>query len=173
MKRNLSIGIMAGLVVVLAWSCDLLKVVDINFTTSSYTIDVVISPASAGNYVEVVNLVESNIKKEIEDHGGSINNLETITISELSVECISGVENLNPFGDAEITFGTTDDLTKKVAWVDPVPENVTSIVPAHTTDNLKDYLTDDSYNVIFQSNLRSDLTEETVLRIKLTFDVQL
>jgi hypothetical protein len=173
MKTHLHSILAAGLLAMFTSGCDLLNLVDINFTTNEHSVDFTIEPASAGAYFEQVEIVATEIKKEIEDNGGSLKNLKTVKISDISVELVSGADYLDAFESFEIAIESKDIAEKKIAWIDDVPLGVKQATPEFTTDNLKDYVGQDTYTIKLKGVLRSDVTTDVVLKVKAHYKVTL
>jgi hypothetical protein len=173
MKRMIRTGIAILSLGIIATSCDITDLVDINFTTDSQSADFIIEPNTAGAHYEQVEVVLTDIKRQIEDNGGSIDNLKTVTISDLTVSLISGAVNLDAFEWFEITIEADGIAEKKIAWMENIPTGVTSIEPEHITDNLKDYIGADEYTIKLKGVLRTDITENVTLRVGAHYDVTL
>jgi hypothetical protein len=173
MKKHLNTLFAAAAFVTFSASCDLTDIVDINFTTDQQSVDFIIEPASAGNYFEQVEVVTTDIKNQIEDNGGSIDNLKSIKVSDLTVEVVSGAANLDAFESFEINIVVTGAAEKKMAWLDEVPLSVTSASPSYIDEDIKDYIGQDTYTITLSGILRSDITADVVLRTKAHFEVTL
>jgi hypothetical protein len=173
MKKQLKTLIAATAFVAFSASCDLTDIVDINFTSDQQSVDFTIAPASAGDYYEQVEVVTTDIKKQIEDNGGSIDNLKSIKVSDLSIEIVSGATNLDAFKSFELKITATGAADKKLAWIDDVPLGVTSAAPSYITEDIKDYVGQDTYTIKLSGILRSAITNDVVLRTKAHFDVKL
>jgi len=173
MKKHVNALIGAALLIIFSTSCDLLNLVDINFTTDESSVDFTIEPASAGSHYDEIEIVTTEIKQEIEDNGGKLDNLKSIKVSDLLIEIVSGASNLDAFESFEILFESDGTAEKKIAWVDDVPLGVTQVIPDFIDENLKDYLGQDTYTITLSGVLRSETTTDIVLKVKAHYDVTL
>jgi hypothetical protein len=173
MKNVLKTSVSALVLMMFMNSCDILDLVDINFTTDAQSAEFVIEPAVSGTHCEEVEIILTDIKKQIEDNGGSIDNLKTVTISDLAISLVSGASNLDAFESFELKIKADDLDEKKIAWKDAVPTGVTSVDPEYTNDNLKDYIGKDSYTITLTGVLRSDVTADITLEVTAHYDVTL
>ncbi len=154
-------------------SCDILSVIDIDFTTDAQKVRVAIAPTDAGNISKTYDDLDSDINKEIEKHGGIIDNLESVVISSVKINLVSGANNFNVLKNAEISFATPEMTEKKVAWIDNIPTDTTVVFPQHTGDNLKDYLDDEQYQITLSSEVIESFTDTIFIDIVIAYDVTL
>ncbi|MBN2487389.1 MAG: hypothetical protein JXB34_15545 [Bacteroidales bacterium] len=173
MRNYLNAAAATLLLVLFSSGCELLDLVDIEFNSDEQSANVVIEPNTAGTYVEQEEIVTTDIKGQIQDNGGSFDQLSKITISDITVSLVSGATNLDAFKSFEITIKADGLESKKIAWMDDVPAGVTSVEPNHTPDNLKDYIGKDTYVVTFIGELREDTTEDITLKISAHYSIKL
>jgi hypothetical protein len=173
MKRMIRTGIAILSLGIIATSCDIFDLVDINFTTDSQSADFIIEPNTAGAHYEQVEIITTDIKKQIEDEGGKIDDLQSVKISDLTVSVVSGTANLDAFESFKITIKADGIDEKQIAWMDTIPLGVTSVEPQHITDNLKDFIGEDQYTITLTGVLRNTTTEDITLRVSSHYDVTL
>ena len=175
MTRKISLwGVVAIMLLGIVGCDEIIEKLGINFEIGPHIVDFNVTPRSAGDLFESYDVVLVDIKKEIEDNGGSLDKLESIKIKEATISIISGTNNFDAFEWVECWIETTGMAAKKVAWVNPVPLSVSEVVPTGiTSDNLKDYLEDDQYTVILKGKLREDITETVYLSAEIYYQVKL
>lgn len=173
MRKLFKTGTVLIVAMILVSSCDILDLVDINFTSDEQSADFVIEPASAGTHVEQAEVVVTEIKQQIEDEGASIDDLQEVTISDLTVSVVSGAENLDAFESFEITIEAEGIASKKIAWMENIPTGVTSVEPEYISDNLKDFIGEDEYTITLTGVLRADVTADVTLRVSAHYEVTL
>jgi hypothetical protein len=174
MKKMIKIWIPILAIVCVSFGCeDLLKVVNINFNTDPQSAVFTINPADSGDYVDLIQVVTTDIKKQISDNGGSIDNLDKVKINSINVTIVSGADNFDAFKSFEIWVETDNTNSKKVAWKSEIPLGATLINPDFNTDNLKDIISQDQYNLLFKGSLRQNIESPVELKVEVVYSVQL
>jgi hypothetical protein len=172
MKRMIRTGIAILSLGIITTSCDVFDLVDINFTTDPQSVDFVIEPNTAGTF-DTTTTITTDIKAQIENQGGKIDNLQEVKISDLTISLVSGAANLDAFESFKITIAVDGIPAKEIAWIDNVPIGVTSIEPEHITEDLKDYIGKDQYTITLTGVLRSNITENVTLKVTGHYDITL
>ena len=160
------------MVVLLMTSCDWFdKILSVDFTTSSTDVSFILDPTSAGSHELKVKVFESDLEQEIKDNGGDIKNLKSVEMEEATAMVLTSDQTLDPFQSLEVIVSADGMPDKKVAWVDNIPDGVTSVDLSITTDELKDLLNQDKYTVTINGVLDHDLTESIEMKVSVKYHV--
>lgn len=173
MKRKILSGVLTLMVIAMFNSCDILDIIDIDFTTDGEAVILEIQPAKSGEYYEVFDDIDSDIKEQIEKHGGKIDNLEKVVISDIFIEVESGSKNLNPFKSAKITLETNNIDALDIAWQDDIPLDTHKTWPEHTNENIKELLKESNYTLKLKGDVRESFTETIILKVIVYYNVTL
>lgn len=154
-------------------SCDLVQdLLDIEFTTGWKHIPFTVSPEKAGELTYHNTYIQSDLVQEIEDNGGSIDNLSNVEVSEGKVVVISAGRTLDPFAWVEVYLRALSDTDSSlVASATDVNNGATQIDLVIDPISLNDILAQDEYVVTILGELDQDLTEAIDLEVQLRYDV--
>jgi hypothetical protein len=155
------------IIVIAGFSSDCKKLkdaLDKNFTTDETELTFTINPASTGEHTFALQVVSSDIIKQITDAGGDVGKIKSIKINECVFEVVSQGRNFDEFQsfDLYLSDGSADPV--KVAWIDNIPENSFSQTLTLVDQDFKDLLNGDTYNVTIKGVLDKNL--ETALDVK-------
>ena len=154
-------------------SCDLVKdLLDIEFTTGWKHIPFTVSPEKAGELTYHNTYFQSDLVQEIEDNGGTIDNLSNVEVSEARVAVLSPGRSLDPFAWVEVylrALGDTD--SSLVASGNDVNNGATQIEMVVDPISLNDILAQDEYVVTILGELDQNLETEIDLEVQLKYDV--
>jgi hypothetical protein len=174
MKKTLRNWMLVISLVFLVVSCDkVLDQLELSFDVKVNEIEFTINPAKSGEIVEDYYVVNEDLKAQIEEEGGNIDNLEDVFVDEATVSIQSGADSFDALESFEVFIKADGLADKKIAWMDAIPANVTSVSPTITSDDLKDYISSDAYTVTFIGVLSADITQDVVLNAEIVFDVNL
>jgi hypothetical protein len=145
--------------------CDKVKnLLDVTFTTDRVEITFTVNPSAAGAFSSTQEVVQSDLNQQISDNGGSTGDLKSVELDTCSLLVVTPERNLNPFQSLEVWVQATGEAEKKIAWVENIPENVTSVVLSLSSDDIKSLLDKDQYTVTVKGVLDSAL--ETAIDLK-------
>jgi hypothetical protein len=174
MKRRVFVGLSIIVAsVFFTSSCDVLDAINLNFTTDGNAILLKIQPQEKGEIYQVFETIDSDIKQQIEEHGGKIKNLDKVVISDISVEIDSDSLNFDPFQNAIITLSAENLPELKLAWIDEIPLGSQKLFPEHTTDNLKDYLNKENYKITMDGTVRKSFKNKMTIKIIVYYNITL
>lgn len=173
MKQKIFAGVSFISMLLIISSCNVFDIIDIDFSTEDLDVIVEVQPISSGEYYEAFDSIDSDIKKQIEDHGGKIENLQSIKIQQLTIEMESGADNFNAFKNAEVIIRADGLEDKKLAWTNEILLNLTKLYPESTSDNLKDFLEIENYSVIVSGEAREDIVDPVKLKVTIKYEVTL
>ena len=152
----------------LSVGCDKIKdALDITFTTNEIEITFTVNPAPAGDYTSTQQVVQSDLKQQIEDNGGDASKIRSIKIEECKFEVVTPDRTFKEFQSANLYLNTT-----KIAWVDNIPESSTSETMTFTQDNLDSFLTDETYTGVAKGVLDQELTTAITIKAKIKYSVK-
>lgn len=174
MKRKIFIGL--SIVVMGSFftdSCDVLDAIDLNFTTDGNAVILEIQPQEEGKIYEVFDSIDSDIKQQIEEHGGKIENLDKVVVSDISIELISDSANFDPFKNAVVTLSAENLPELKLAWIDEIPLGSQKLFPEHTSDNLKDYLDKENYKITINGTVRESFKNKITIKVIVYYNITL
>lgn len=154
-------------------SCDLVKdLLDINFETGWKAIPFTVNPKAAGIHSFHKTYIQSDLKKDIEDNGGDISNLEDVEVSEGEIEVLSLGRTLDPFAWIEVYLRAPSDTDSSLvasASVDNTGETLVSMDVE--TVSLNNILAQDEYVVSIVGELDQNLEEAINMVVRLKYDV--
>jgi hypothetical protein len=154
-------------------SCDLVKdLLDINFETGWKHIPFTVNPEKAGEITFHKTYIQSDLVEEIEDNGGSIDNLNNVEVSEGRVAVLSSGRTFDPFAWIEVYLRAPGDSDSSlVASATDVNNGATLIEMVVDPISLNDILAQDEYVVSIIGELDQDLNEAINLEVQLKYDV--
>lgn len=174
MKRLSIVLSMSLAVLFMMNSCDeLLDKLNINFETGPHTVDFEIQPTAKGLSFTTYDVVYHELKKEIEDNGGEMDQLDKVELTKATITILSGASNFNAFESCDVYVSTPTKAQKKIAWLNSVPLNASSLNPILTSDNLKDYLQESEYTITVKGIVREEFTQTIDFNAKIYFNVNL
>lgn len=173
MKKKASLVSVIVIFSLIISSCDIFDVIDIDFTSDPVVIKMAIAPTETQNISRTYEEIDSEIKEQIENHGGIIENLESVVISSIKINLVSGAEDFNAFKNVEIMLSTGTLSEKKVAWIDNIPADTNKVVPQHTGDNIKDYLDNDLYGISLSGEVIETFTDTIIVDIVMEYNITL
>jgi hypothetical protein len=174
MKRMMKLGMLTLTIALFSVSCnELLDKLNITFEIGPQDIYFTFEPKDSGATVTSYDVVFHDMEQEVEDNGGSMDQLDLVKLKSASIAIVSGAVNFNDFESFEVFIKTPTKTQKKIAEMVSVPLNATVITPDVISDNLKEYMLEGEYTVILQGILREDVTETISLVATIYFDVNL
>lgn len=150
-------------------SCD--ELIDIKFTTNPHEVLLVIQPSNSGDIFESFENISSDIKKEVEENGGSLSEIDEIIINSIKVSLVSGAENLDAINNLDILIKIEGADTLKLAWTNDIPLSANEFTPEAVTSNLKNYISEENYSIISKGLLRDDVESELTLKLEIDYQV--
>lgn len=173
MKKTMYQLIALSLVIVLGLSsCELLEdLLDINFKTGYKDVPFTVDPELAGLYNFVEKYIQSDLKKEIEENGGDISNLQNVEVNKAQIEVVSAGRNLDPFSWVEVYLSTPNTEEKLVASATISNTGETLINLDVETVSLNEILAEEEYKVTVKGELDQDLKEAIDLVVRLMYEV--
>lgn len=169
MKRSIYFLLTGFVFLCLMNSCELL---DITFTTGDDEITFTVNPSEAGEYVLTEELLQSELKQEIEDHGGNMDNLKQVTVNEAVLNVLTAGKNLNPFEWVEVYISTPNISEKLIASVSSIPDGTTSIALQLSGEDLKALVEEEEYTIRVVGELGESIDEAIDCVLKIKYDVE-
>jgi hypothetical protein len=149
-------------------SCDLL---DITFTTGNEELNFTVNPSDAGEYVFAESIMQTDLRQEIEDHGGSIDNLKNVTVNEAILTVLTSGKNLDPFSWIEVYVSTPNVNELMIASVYSIPSGSTTITLQLSDEELKVLVEEEEYTIRVIGELNEATPEAINFSLKLKYDV--
>lgn len=172
MKKFLHFSIIALALLGLSVSCELITdLVDIRFETKFSNIDFTIKPSAAGEHTFKDTVLQSDIKAEIEEHGGDIDQLDEIKIYEaiLSIET-EGIK-FDTFDWVEVYVSTAEIEEIMVGSIKVSDGDLSSATLVLSDKDLKDIISAEEYYVRVVGFLNKDLAIPVEMLLKLKYQV--
>lgn len=119
------------------------------------------------------NDVENDIESEFEIHDTRKDLVERATLKKFNVTIIEPIDANFAFLNKIEIFVKTETLDEKlIAWKDNIPNDIGNHLELETTSSdLKKYLTSDAIRVRLKTTASSPLTEDLLLYLKSTVEV--
>ena len=174
MKRQFltSLSVFALLMISMG-SCEVLNdLVDLTFTTHEKTIDFTVNPTEAGPHTFVERILQSDIQAEIEENGGSMDNLRDITIKEARLEMITPGQNLDPFESVKVYIKSENHAEVLVGSVENINNGQLQVNLNVTGESLMDILQDEEYTVRVEGVLSDEIVTILELAVKIKYEVK-
>ncbi len=158
----------------IAISCDeLLDQLNLDFTVGPHQVEFTIEPANQGDIFNEFDVYIHELTEEIEAKGGKMDQLDKVSLKSATISIVSGATNFNAFKSFDVFIKTPLKAEKKIASMENVPMDVTSITPAIIGDNLKDFMLEDEYTIVLKGVLRENITQNVNLEAEIFFDINL
>lgn len=157
-------------------SCDKAKEklkVDANFELKLPSVKLYVDTFSTfGDLNLASSVIQSTLQKTLDDNNAKLEDLESVKLSNVEIEMINpGTQNFNIYNKMFGRMSASGVAETRVAYLDPVPTNVTKIILSSDHADLKDYLKQPEINfsLVGQSNA-ANLERDTV-NVTLHFDI--
>lgn len=174
MKRQLLLPLAGFVLFMISMvSCDILNdLVDLTFTTHEKTIEFTVNPLEAGLYTFVEKILQSDIQAEIEENGGSIDNLRDITIKEAKLEMLTPGQNLDAFESVRVYIESENHDEMLIGSVENINDGRLQVNLNVTEESLKEILEDEEYIVRVGGVLSDDVETILDLAVKIKYKVK-
>ena len=147
--------------------------VDANFELKLPTVKLFVDTFSATGDLKIDStVIQSSLQKTLDDNNAKMDDLESVKLSNIEVEMINpGTQNFNIYNKVFGRMSATGLAQTRIAYLDPVPTNVTKILLNSDHADLKEYLKkpEITFSLFGQSNA-GNLQRDTV-NVTLHFDV--
>lgn len=172
-KSTYYLSALVLIIAVILSACDLVDdLLDINFETGWKFISFTVNPEEAGEITYHETYIQSDLVDEIEDNGGSINNLDNVEVSQARVAVISPGRTFDPFAWIEVYLRAPGDTDSSlVASATDENDGATLIEMVVDPISLNDILAQDEYVITILGELDQDLTDPIDLELQLKYDV--
>jgi hypothetical protein len=169
MKKLILKTLLASLLLLLVvGGCE--NLLDFTFKTDYSSVDFIVNPEKAGNYVESYKYLKTDLDSIVSSEGKDLANLESVKINDVIVEII-GEGNFDPVESIEISI-EAEGLDKIVfASKDNVEEGLTSANLDFYQGELKKYLEADEYKLILILHLDQDLEAAMQINAKIKYEI--
>ena len=174
MKSAIQTSFILSLVLITISGCDeVLDQLNLDYESGPFDAEFYIDTAKQGDLVTSLDVVYHDVKQEIEDRGGDLNQLDLVELVSAPITLIAGAQNFNAFESFDVFIKTPLLAEKQIAYLTSVPLDVTELDPILTSDNLKDYMTEGEYTIVLKAVLREDLTKAVELNAAITLKFNL
>lgn len=162
--------------VVLVSSCDKVKdkaKVDITFDLNLPSAKLYVDTISAfGNVTLDSTVIQSTLQKSMDDNNVTFADIESVKLNSAEVEMVNpGMQNFNIINKAYALMSATGLPETQVAFIDPVPSNVTKLSLSSDGADLVNYLKQNSFTFKLSALTTGPNTERDTLNVKLNFTV--
>ena len=171
MKRLIKLLFLFSLLGILAGGCELFQGVKWD---EGYYYTFTIDPAEAGEYGFKEEAVPTDIQKVLDDNNVKENKLKSVVIKEIkaTIQSNSHESNFNLLEDGKITMHGEGMSPVDVAWwPGPAPQNVSSVLLDHTSNELKDHILSGTLYFSGFANLKAAHEGTTYVRVDVQFEL--
>jgi len=173
-KFNLILAALTSMVLVS--SCDKVKEklkVDITFDLNMPSVKLYVDTTSAfGNVTLDSTVIQSTLQKSMDDNNVTFADIESVKLTGAEVEMVNpGTQNFNAINKAYALMSASGLAETQVAYIDPVPSNVTKISLSSDGADLVNYLKQNSFTFRLRATSTGPNTERDTLNVKLNFTV--
>ena len=130
------------------------------------------NPLEAGLYRFVEKILQSDIQAEIEENGGSIDNLRDITIKEAKLEMLTPGQNLDAFESVRVYIESENHDEMLIGSVENINDGRLQVNLNVTEESLKEILEDEEYIVRVGGVLSDDVETILDLAVKIKYKVK-
>jgi hypothetical protein len=170
MKKTLLKTLLASFILILViGGCE--NLLDFSFETDYSSVDFIVNPEKAGNYVESYKYLKTDLDSIVKEEGKDLADLESVKINDATVEVI-GDGNFDPVDSIAITI-EAEGLDKIVfASKTNVEEGATFANMNYYKGELKGYLEADEYKLTIILHLDEDLEEVMQIKAKIQYKIR-
>ena len=169
MKTSGIITILIAAAIILSTACDELLGDLLKFNTQWYSVDFTIDPSDeVGELVFKTDTIEVDIDSVLQARGLSEENIGSAKLSDAMVTIHTEGCNFDPVENVELFIETPDLGSTRVAWLDEIPSDTTSIQLDLYMDDLQDYLLEDEFIFTAKGNLSAKVDKT----VELTADLR-
>ena len=161
MKTTRNILILLSVAVLFSTACDDLLSDLLKFNSQWYPAEFSIDPSYAlGDTVLTTDEISVNVDSVLEANGISKENLRSVRMSDAKITVLTEGYNFDPLTRVDFFMDSPGLGLTKVAWLDTVPQGVTTIELDLNKDDLSDYLEEDSFIFTATGHLGEKVTEK-------------
>ncbi len=178
MKALKSIYLSIALVVAVGFTaCDKAKEkikVDVSFDLNLPSAKLYIDTISQfGNINLAATTIQSNLQKTLDDNNANLDDIQSISLKRAELTMINpGTQNFNIISKMYGSMSATGLAETQVAYLDPVPSNVTEITLNSDGADLVEYLKKSEVNFRVSGVTTGPNTVRDTLSVKLFFTVK-
>ena len=167
-KLKLKTILVSLLLILVLGGCE--NLLDFTFKTDYSSVDFIVDPEEAGNYVENYTYIKTDLDSIISEEGRDLADLESVKINDVTVEII-GEGNFDPVESFEITV-EAEGLDKIVfASKDNVENGLTFATLDVYQGEMKAYLEAPSYKLTLTLHLDQDLEAAMQIRAEIRYEI--
>ncbi len=151
-------------------ACDALLADLLKFNSEWYTLEFTIEPTDeVGDLIFKTEDISADVDSVLEANGVSRDNLNSAKMSDATVSILTEDCTFDPVTRVELFLETPTLGSKRVAWIDTIPENATVIELKLTEDDLQEYLLEDNFTFTASGTLNSKVDKRVDLLAKIRF----
>jgi hypothetical protein len=160
MKMRRIILVVFAAAMFFCFGCDDLLSDLLKFNGEWYPFEFSIEPEDeVGNIVLASDEYDANIDSLFEAEGLSRENLKSVKISDAEITVITAGHTFDPVTSVELVMETPGLGSKRVAWLDTVPRGVTTIELDLSSDDLQEYLMEETFEFTVSGFLETRVSE--------------
>lgn len=169
MKKMIFKTVLSSLLLILViGGCE--NLLDFTFKSDHSTVDFIVNPEEAGNYVENSTYLHTDLDSIISAEGKNLADLESVKVNDATVEII-GEGNFDPVESFEITIETEGKDKIVFASKDNVGNGLTFVTLDIYKGELIDYIQASSYKLTLTLHLDQDLEVSMHIRAKIQYEL--
>ena len=169
MKTTKIFLILLAAALVFSYACDELLGDLLKFDTETYTLNFTIEPTDTIGFLEFSSEdKEANVDSILEANGIPPDRLKSARVSDVKVTILTEGCTFDPVSNVELSIETTSLGSTRLAWLDPVPRDSTTVILEITKNDLQEYLQEDKFTITVSGTLNSivDKTVDLVTELK-------
>ncbi len=144
---------------------DLLK-----FNSGWYTTEFTIEPSDeTGDIIFKTEELSADVDSILEANGVTQENLNSIRISDAKVSILTEDCTFDPVTRIEFFLETSSLGSTRVAWLDTIPQDATSIELELSLDDLQEYLMEETFTLTASGNLGTRVDKDVDLVAEIRF----
>jgi hypothetical protein len=171
MKRFIKPLFVFSLIGLLAGGCELLQ--GVKFDEGYYYV-FTINPTEAGDYDFAEEVITTDIQKVLDDNNIKEKKLKSVIIKEIKATIQPGSHEttFNILEGGTLYMHGENMKTVTVAyWPDPAPQNVSTVILDHNSDEMKDHVLSGKLYFSGVGTLNADHNGITMVRVDVTFEL--
>jgi hypothetical protein len=170
---KLKMLIISLLALIVITGCE--NLLDFSFNSDYSSVTFIVEPEEAGETVESVKVLKSDLDSIIAAEGKDVGNLETVILKEGTVEVLTPGATFDAVESIKIYLEAAGLPKITLASKDNVPEGITSATLDLYDKDIAGYLNSSEYKltlvIVLDKDLEDSMTVEAKLKYKITVGV--
>lgn len=153
-------------------SCEMFDdLINISFDTEYVDIDFTVQPNEAGVHTVTEKVLQSDIKAEIEDHGGDPESIDEIVAADAKLSVLTDGFTLDPFKWVEVYVETADVDKIKIGTANVDKVGMLNVKLAVTETDLRSIINAEEYIVTVVAEYGEAISEPIDMLLEIRYKV--